>query len=296
MEQALTLINNEFYEAKDAKISIFDRGFLFGDSIYEVTITKDNKLLFWDEHIDRLFNSANLINLELQINRDELYQQAKKLLSKFNNTNSYIRIIITRGQGEISLFSQADQIQNVIMIAKPAPVYANELYQKGIYLNLVARKRNDQKALDPNAKSGNYLNNILAIQEAKKNNAYDAIMENNDGEITEGTTFNIWMVKDDVIYTPHAKSGLLKGITRQKLIDYIHLNSLKFKETSCKKEDLQNADEVFITSSTKGIMPVYQVNSRVYHEALSDNSMTKKLMNIYEENVNLHLNETPFTF
>lgn len=296
MEKHLVSINGQIFEEENAKISVFDRGFLFGDSIYEVTISNDRRLLFFDEHLDRLFNSARLINLELQFDRTTLFEQARKLLQQFNQANAYLRIIITRGISDIGLYSEKELSQNIIMIVKNAPHYKEELYTKGIYLNLVERLRNDKESLDPNAKSGNYLNNILAIQEAKKLNAYDAIMENKHGEITEGTTFNIWLVKDEIVSTPHSDSGLLKGITRGKLIDFIKEKNIPFQEVKCTKNDFYNADEVFITSSTKGIMPVYQLNSRVYHDKLAPNSITKKLMNIYTESVNLHLNETPYTF
>ena len=296
MTESLISINGKIYNYEDAKISVFDRGFLYGDSIYEVTISLNRKLLFFKEHLERLKISGELINLELQFSFEEIYQQAKMLLSKFNQDNAYIRIIVTRGIGDIGLYTEEKLQQNIVMIAKKAPYYDDELYNKGIYLNLVERLRNDKMSLDPNAKSGNYLNNILAIQEAKKHNAYDAIMENREGEITEGTTFNIWLVKDNVVYTPHPASGLLKGITRRKLIEFINLHKIPFKEERCTKNDFYNADEVFITSSTKGVMPVFQLNSRVYHDKLPENSMTKKLMNIYTESVNLHLNENYYTF
>lgn len=291
-----TSINGKIVNTNEAKVSIFDRGFLFGDSIYEVTISQNRRLLFWEEHIERLFNSAKLINLEIQLNKNEIYENAKRLLTHSGIDNAYIRIIVTRGEGEISLHTNNPSHQNVIMIVKEAPFYEENLYTKGIYLNLVSTTRNDKKSLDPNAKSGNYLNNILAIQEAKNNNAYDAIMENNKGEITEGTTFNIWFIKDKQIYTPHPSSGLLKGITRKKLIEFINEEKLNFNETTCSKEDLLNADEVFITSSTKGIMPVYQLNSKVFHDKLAQNSVTKKLMNIYNENVKFHINETSYIY
>jgi branched-chain amino acid aminotransferase len=296
MEKSLTLINGEIFKKEDAKISIFDRGFLFGDSIYEVTISFKRKLLFFDEHLERLFNSAKLIKLELDYSKEEIIDNAVKLLKAFDEENAYIRIIITRGIDEISLNPSNGIKQNLIMITKKAPFYPDNLYTKGIYLNLVERRRNDKLALDPNAKSGNYLNNILAIKDAKVNNAYDAIMENADGHITEGTTFNIWYVKDNEIYTPHAKSGLLKGITRAKLLDFARSNNIIVHENLCKKEDFYNADEVFITSSTKGIMPVFQLNSRVYHEKLNDDSITKKLMNVYQAGVNLYLNETIYHY
>jgi len=296
MRKSLVLINDQIFNSEDAKISIFDRGFLFGDSIYEVTISIKRKLLFLDKHLDRLFNSARLIDLELQFSKEEIISNIEKLLKNFDCDNSYIRIIITRGIDEISLAPALNLKQNIIMVAKDAPVYEETLYTKGIYLKLVERVRNDIRALDPNAKSGNYLNNILAIKEAKANNAYDAIMENMNGEITEGTTFNIWYIKDGSVYTPHAKSGLLEGITRAKVIEFAALQGVKVIERKCLKEDFFNADEVFITSSTKGIMPVYQLNSTVYHETLAENSMTKKLMNIYHQGVTLHLNETPYTY
>lgn len=288
-------INGEIYSPENAKISVFDRGFLFGDSIYEVTYSKNRSFVFLDEHLDRLWNSAALIGMDIQISREELIDQILKTAKASNIDEAYVRVIITRGESEINL-NPVGHKQNLVIYIKPNIVYPQELYDRGLNLALAQRPRNDRRTLDPNAKSGNYLNNVLAIQEAKKLNADDAIMANIDGEIAEGTTFNIWMVKDGKAVTPHPSSGLLKGITRQKVLDICKTFDFPCEEGKITIDDLSGAQELFITSSTKGVMPVYKLDGKTYAETSAQRPVTQKLWEKYRELLDEHIAQGLYTY
>lgn len=272
-------INGKITPKEDAKISIFDRGFLFGDSIYEVTYTTERAILFVNEHLDRLYQSANLIQMNMNLSREKIIKEVLKTLKAANIDNAYIRIIVTRGESEISLDPTQTEQNNFIIIVKPRPIYSDELYSKGISLKIVSVLRNDAKAINPSAKSGNYLNNIMALKEAKDYGYDDALMMNKEDYLTEGTTFNIWMIKDNCLYTPPVESGLLEGITREKVINLCNDNKLALELKNITEHEILSADEVFITSSTRGIMPVFKINDKIY----SEKSTLQKISNLYKE-------------
>lgn len=288
LQEAIVNINGEIIPAKDAKISIFDRGFLYGDSIYEVTYTEDYTLHFFEEHLDRLERSAALIEMPLYITREEIRSATIKTLQEAQIQNAYIRIILTRGETEITLDPNASFKNNLVIIVKNKPKYPEHFYKEGINLAIVSVLRNDKMATDPNAKSGNYLNNVMAIAEAKRLGADDAIMVNKDGQITEGTTFNIWMFKDGYWITPPSTSGLLEGITRQKVIGICKKNDLPLKVENFTPADILSAEEVFITSSTRTLMPVHKINDTIYGNGINDNKETKILSDHYTQIVKGH--------
>jgi branched-chain amino acid aminotransferase len=287
-DEAVVNINGEITNAKEAKVSIFDRGFLYGDSIYEVTYAQDYTLLFLDEHLDRLEKSAHLINMHLFVTREYIQDQVLKTLTESQMKDAYIRIIVTRGETEITLDPNASFKNNVVIIVKSKPQYPESFYQQGMRLAIVSILRNDKMATDPNAKSGNYLNNVMAIAEAKKLGADDALMTNKDGQITEGTTFNIWMYKDGYWITPPATSGLLEGITRKKTIEICKEQNIPFKEENFTTEDILNAQEVFITSSTRGIMPVGRINDKIYGKGIDEWKETKTLQSHFQRIIEGH--------
>jgi branched-chain amino acid aminotransferase len=275
-------VNGEIQDSKTASISVFDRGFLYGDSIYEVTYSERGCLVFFDEHINRLYNSADLLHMEIFISREEIIRQAVKTLRHSKLERAYIRIIITRGETQIGLDPSQSFKNNFVIIVKPQVALHKSLYENGLKLYIASVLRNDINAINPNAKSGNYLNNVIAISEAKKKGFDDAIMVNRDGEMTEGTTFNIWMVSNGIVYTPPQESGLLKGITREKLIQLCKDKNISLKIETFGKNEILNADEVFITSSTKGIMPISQLNDRMLGKNIKQWPVTSKLTDLYK--------------
>ena len=207
-----------------------------------------------------------------------------------------MRVIITRCETEITLDPNSSFKNNFIIIVKPKPIYNEKLYLKGLKLALVSSLTNSSSPNKQAAKSGNYLNNVLAISEAKRKQFDDALMINNYGHITEGTTFNIWMVKDNIIYTPPIESGLLKGITREKIIQICSENSLTLKMEIFAPEDILDADEVFITSSGRQVMPIYQINDKIYGEGINEWKMIKFLSNKYKELVEKYKCKKEYTY
>lgn len=280
-EKCVVNINGVITSPEQANISVFDRGFLYGDSIYEVTYSEDSCLIFFHDHLERLYNSAAILGMSIFLSRDNIISESIKTLKASKLTRAYIRIIITRGETEIGLDPSNSFKNNLIIIVKPQPIYPETQYEHGLKLLLSNVVRNNRMALDPNAKSGNYLNNVLAIKEAKNQGFDDAIMLNNNGKITEGTSFNIWAVKNNIVYTPPVSSGLLRGITREKTIDVANKNSITLDHSELDADFIFNADEVFITSSTKGIMPVSQISEHKFGSSISDWPMTKRLMDEY---------------
>jgi branched-chain amino acid aminotransferase len=289
-------INGIISEAKDAKVSIFDRGFLYGDSIYEVTYGKDNSLIFLEEHINRLFNSAKLLSMKIFFKKEEIIQEILKTLAHTKLKDVYIRIILTRGETAITLDPNSSFRNNLIIIARPKAFHPKKNYENGISLYIPGILRNDIKSVNPNAKSGNYLNNVMAMSEAKEYGADDAVMINHDNEVTEGTTFNIWMVRDGTLFTPPITSGLLKGITRDKIIELCSENNLSLQVIKFGKQDLLDAQEVFITSSTRGVMPVNKVNEKEYGKSIKDWPITRNMMNLYAKKVEQEKDELKYLY
>lgn len=288
-QKSLVSINGTLTSPEDAMVSVFDRGFLYGDSVYEVTLTYDDFPLLLDEHLDRLWHSATSIFMEIQwpkeIIKEYLYAGLNKIKQKINSKRYYIRIIITRGGGEIGLDPSLSNGQNLIIIFKPLPEPDPELYRTGVDLVVTEVIRNAKKAIDPNVKSGNYLNNVMALRQAREKGAYDAVMLNDKGFVTESTTANIWIILGDKIITPPIEAGLLGGITRASLIKVGLEKGLNIEEQNFSPETLCSADEVFITSSSREILPVTRINEHKISDG-KPGKTTAQLHTFYKEFIN----------
>jgi branched-chain amino acid aminotransferase len=289
-------VNGVIIPPTEASISIFDRGFLYGDSIYEVTYSENGSLIFFEEHLDRLFNSAALLNMELYLSREQIVSEAIKTLTYSKLERAYIRIIVTRGETQIGLDPSKSFKNNFVIIVKPQIKHAPSIYENGLKVCIASVLRNDINAIDPNVKSGNYLNNVMAISEAKEKGFDDAIMVNRNGELTEGTTFNLWMVSNGVIYTPPKESGLLKGITRSKVIELCNENKLPLRVESFGVDEILNCDEAFITSSTKGIMHIKQINQNILGSSLEDWPVTIRLKKLYSELIQREISKADYSY
>lgn len=278
-------INGEIFGAEQAKISVFDRGFLFGDSVYEVVRTYQGELSLWEEHFKRLCSSGSKIGLEIPFSSTDLQNEIHKtidVLNKCTTTSSefFIRLIVTRGAGGFTMDFSELTPPNLIVMVKQLKPYPVEWYQKGVRVILANIHRTTQDSLDPNIKSGNYLNNVMAYQEAFKKGAYDAVMLNHQGEITEATTSNIWIVKDGILFTPPLKAGILEGITRQKILQICKTLSLEVRQKPLYPQDLWQADECFLSSSSKELIPVVMIDDKIIGEG-KPGSWTKKLHQTY---------------
>lgn len=263
-------------------ISIFDHGFLFGDSVYEVVCTFDHQPCFLDKHLTRLYASADAISLKIPHDKEWFESQIISTLEAAGNEESYIRIIVTRGIGELNIDPSSCQNPNVILIVKEISEYPESCYEKGIRVALVSIKRNARDALNPNVKTGNYLNNVLAKVEANKLGAQDAIMVNHSGHLTEGTTSNLFFIREGHIYTPSLDCGLLSGITREMVIQLSGENGFHIEEGKWPGEELNDADEIFLTGTIKKIMPVSHLDGRQVGLG-KPGPITQNLMRLYED-------------
>lgn len=281
MKGYVVSINGKFVTPADAKVSVFDHGFLFGDSVYEVVRTVEGKLFAAAPHLKRLQASASAIGLKLPHNEAWYTRHMRAMHKKKSKTESYLRVIVTRGVGLLDLHPESCAKPTVIGIAKPLPQWADDHYAHGCKIVLAGVRRNLKQATDPAVKSGNYLNNVLALMEARRDQAVEALMVNAQGFLTECTTSNIFLVKDGVVKTPGLDQGLLEGVTRGFILKVCHQLKLPVEESALTPEDLYAADEVFITSTTRDVMPVGHIGK--HKVKLTPGKFTLRIANAYHD-------------
>ena len=272
----------------DARIPVLDRGFLFGDSVYEVVRTHDDVPLFWSEHWQRLGASAASIGMELDQSEATIARRVKETMLAAGHGDSYVRIIVTRGAGDAPTIDLAYANSPPCWVLMVRPLQVNT--GKPVRLGLVERLRNDRRALDPASKSGNYLNNVLALAEAKAAGATDCVMLNADGSVTEASTSNVFARVDGVWCTPPLSAGILAGITRSSLLKFLPLAGERIDERALTRDDLVNADELFLSSTLRDIGPVTHLDGRVLHPDANGEPgagpSTAKLMPAFSEYLN----------
>jgi branched-chain amino acid aminotransferase len=279
MNDYVISIDGEF--TADAKVSVLDHGFLFGDSIYEVVRTVNGKLFAAGRHLRRLHASAAAIGLEVPHDNDWYQNHLRAMHARKPGSESYLRVIVTRGVGLLDLHPESCTAPTVVGIAKPLPLWDANHYAHGCKIILAGVRRNLKQATDPAVKSGNYLNNVLALIEARREKAAEAVMINATGFLTECTTSNIFLVKDGVVKTPGLEQGLLEGVTRGFILEVCRGLKLPLEEAALTPEDMLAADEVFITSTTRDVMPVGFVgNHKIKY---TPGSLTLKIANAYHD-------------
>jgi branched-chain amino acid aminotransferase len=253
-------INGEIQPIAEATIPVMDHGFLFGDSVYETLRAYQGRFFRFDAHFDRLRNSADGLELELPLSGDEFLERCKATVTAADEPDAAVRIVVTRGVGPMHIDPIGCNSPNVLVFARPRPRYPEGAYTNGLGIAIVERRRNAKKSLDPNVKSGNYLNNVLALVEARKVGAFEGIMCNAEGYVAEGTTSNLFLVKDGVLRTAPLSVGLLSGITRRTVLELAEALAIPLQEERFTASDLRDADEAFITSSLKQVMPVTRID------------------------------------
>lgn len=275
-------INGKLYPKEDAKISVFDHGLLYGDGVFEGIKCYNGNMFKFSEHIDRLYNSARAIALEIPMTKEEIKKAVKDTLNANKMKDSYIRLVVTRGIGKLGLDPFNCSQPQVIIITDLIQLYPKELYEKGLDAIIVPTIRNHYEALNPKIKSLNYLNNILAKIECINAGASEGIMLNKDGYVAECTGENIFIVKDNKVITPPTYSGILVGITRNVVIDLAVKAGIVVKEEHLTRYDLYVADECFLTGTAAGIIPVAKIDGRKISSG-KPGKITRNLLEKYHE-------------
>ncbi|MHB8880629.1 MAG: aminotransferase class IV [Thermodesulfovibrionales bacterium] len=259
----LIYLNDRLVGDEDARISVYDHGFLYGDGIYETMRAYEGVIFMLEEHLRRLRRSASLIRLSLPP-KEYIVHALKATLQANALSEAYIRITVSRGKGPIGLDPALCSSPTLVIIAEPFQGYPAAYYQKGVSLVVSSVLRNHVKAINPRIKSLNFLNNVLAKAEAKERGAYEAIMLNTEGYLTEGTVCNIFFVRDGMLCTPSVEAGILDGITRDIVIGLAAQAGMGVSEGLFLPADLFQAEEVFFTNTTAEVMPVCRVEDRMY--------------------------------
>ncbi len=256
-------IDGKYYSERDAKISVFDHGLLYGDGVFEGIRAYNGRVFKLKEHIDRLFYSAKAILLTLPLPHARIMEAVVETCRRNKLRDGYIRLVVTRGAGTLGLNPNRCKNPSVIIIADKIQLYPEEYYRKGLEIITVPTTRNLHSALNPAIKSLNYLNNILAKIEAANSGCEEAIMLNAEGFVAECTGDNIFIVKGNQLLTPPLSAGALYGITRQTVIDLAKKSGLAVAEPNLTRYDLFNADECFLTGTGAEVIPVVKIDGRI---------------------------------
>lgn len=269
------------------KLPVLDRGFLYGDSVYEVFRTYQGIAFLFDQHYQRLLNSARLCGMQISQTKDDLIAAIGNTLAASENTDRqdvYVRYQITRGQGAINLFPEPDIVSRLIILAQPVPTWNQDFYATGISMSIPRQRRNAVSSLDPNIKGGNYMNNILALAESKQQGMDECLMLDAQGMVTECSNSNVWFVLDGEVVTPQA--GNLVGLTRQALMALFNQAGITAVERGIYSEELANATECFVTSATREVMPVQSLQTEnvvVLQFPHGGGEFTRKAMTLYRQ-------------
>ena len=256
-------IDGKYYDKADAKVSVFDHGLLYGDGIFEGIRIYNGKVFRLKEHIERLYESAKAIILEIPMTKEEMKAAVEDAVKVNERKDGYIRLVITRGEGSLGLDPASCKKATVIIIVSDIQLYPKEYYEKGIALVTVTSRRIPSECLDPRIKSLNYLNNIMAKLEAKQAGCLEAVMLNTQGFVAECTADNIFIVKEGRLLTPSVYHGALEGITRQTVMEIAEKIGIKSEEITLAPYDLYTADECFLTGTGAEIVPVVKIDGRV---------------------------------
>lgn len=290
-------LNGQFVSREAAKVSVFDHGFLYGDGVYETLRAYSGRVFMLSRHLERLKQSAHLIGLDLPIPdkdwppliREALVRNGLGLRGAAKGPcDAYLRISVSRGEGEIGLDPNLCSRPTIVIVVKPFTPYPLHLYRNGVRLALVSVRRNLDRALPPRIKSLNVLNNILAKQEAVQAGAFDGIMLNAQGQVTECSTSNLFFVYQEQLCTPAEGCGILEGITREVVLQLAKETGLPVQEGTYGATALWEAEECFLTNTTMEILPVRQIDHHIYTKGCPG-PLTKRLQSLFRANLSRFL-------
>ncbi|WP_100399808.1 branched-chain-amino-acid transaminase [Bacillus sp. FJAT-44742] len=277
-------LNGEFVKKEDAKISVYDHGFLYGDGVFEGIRVYHGNVYKLEEHLERLFNSAKSIMLNIPYTMDELTDIIVQTLKKNALRDAYIRLVVSRGVGNLGLDPTTCAKPQLIVIAEELAIYPKELYERGLEIVTVATRRNRPDVLSPKVKSLNYLNNILVKIEASLAGVSEALMLNNEGYVAEGSADNVFILRKGVLLTPPGYIGALEGITRNAIVDLALDMGYEVKEEPFTRHDVYTADEVFLTGTAAEVIAVVKVDGREVGEG-KPGPETQRLLKAFRQKV-----------
>jgi len=283
-------VNGRITDQEHAVISVFDHGFLYGEGIYETLRTYNGQPFLFERHMRRLRRSAEMLALSVPLTDaqiDERFRETMRAVGLGGGNDdapreAYVRILVTRGIGELSYDPAACPTPSVVVIAKPHVNPPREAFEKGVRVALVPIVRNHPGSVNPLIKSNNLLNNALAMQEAFRRGGFEGVMRNYRGELAECTQSNLFVVKNGAALTPTIDSGLLPGITREFLFEVGAALGIPVREAVLRDEDLFGADESFLTSTTRELVPIVQVDDRKIGSG-APGPITKALLDGYRK-------------
>ena len=258
----VAVIDGVVLAPEDAKVSVYDRGFLFGDAVFEVLRTYGGAPFAFDEHFDRLRRSAERVFIEVPFDRGTLREEVTRGIAAAGNAESYVRILVTRGAGPMSLDPATATRALRVILVEPVVPPPPAAYTDGIAVVTVHTRRSVDETAAAGAKVTNYLESLLAVREAKARGGQEALIVDGRGEVVEGATSNVFVVKDARVATPPPEAGILVGITRAHVLDAAGRLGMPVEERRLRPGDLRDADEVFITSSIRELLPVVRVDGR----------------------------------
>ena len=260
-------VNGRVSDQAHASISIFDHGFLYGEGVYETLRTYNGQPFLFERHMRRLRKSADMLALSIPLTDPQIdarFRETMRVagLGDSADREAYIRILVTRGIGELTYDPAATPTPSIVVIVKPNVHPPREVFERGVKVSLVGVVRNHPGTVNPLIKSNSLLNNALAMQEALRGGGFEGVMRNYKGELAECTQSNLFIVKDGAALTPPVDAGLLPGITREFLFEIGAETGIPVREAALKDADLLGADESFLTSTTREVVPIVQVDDR----------------------------------
>ena len=283
----LASVNGVITPAEEARVCVLDNGFTFGDSVYEVLRTYGGSPFEPGRHFRRLRASAARLGFEVPYLDEELLARTQTLLVRAANAESYIRIIVSRGVGDCSYAFERVQGPTLVMVCKPFSPYPAWHYERGIKAAAVGIRRNHPRALDPAIKSSNLLNNVLAVREAQARGAEEPVLLNHEGFLAEGASTNVFVVRGGTVRTAPLATGILAGITREVVLELLAALRVPFREDPLRLDDLLSADEAFLTSTTRELAPLRQVDEALIADG-APGPITRRLLSAFRAYAPVH--------
>lgn len=259
----IVYVDGKYLPKEQAVVSVFDHGFLYGDGVFEGIRSYGGIVFRLDEHLVRLYQSAKTIGMDIPISIKEMEEVVLETIRKNNLLDSYIRLVVSRGYGDLGLDPRKCPKPSIVCIAATITLYPQEMYENGLEVIITSTRKNRHDVLSPRIKSLNYLSNVMAKQELNRAGVLEGIMLTIDGYVAEATADNVFMINNGIIYTPPKFIGILEGVTRNAVMELAKQAGFEVREEVFTPHDLYNADEVFLTGTAAEVIPVVKIDGRL---------------------------------